>query len=92
MAFQIKSTYRKTNIFRTIVDEGDSTCVMSLACWKDIRSPKDVPSPNLLTLFDGHSHRLHGIIPSFPIYVRGKVVNIEVGIVDANLDYNLLLA
>ena len=33
----------------------------------------------------------HGIVPAFPICVGGKVVNIEVEIVDANLDYNLLL-
>ena len=32
MAFHIKSSYRKCNIFRTVVDEGASTCVMSLAC------------------------------------------------------------
>ena len=32
MAFQMKSTYQKTNIFRTVVDEGASTCVMSMSC------------------------------------------------------------
>jgi len=39
----------------------------------------------------GHSHRLHGIIPAFPICVGCKVVNIEVELIDVNLDYNLLL-
>ena len=33
----------------------------------------------------------HGIIPAFPICLGGKVVNIEVEVIDANLDYNLLL-
>ena len=91
MAFQIKSTYQKTNIFRTVVDEGASTCVMSMSCWKAIGSPSVVPSPTLLTTFDGHSHRPYRIIPAFPICVGGKVVNIEVEGIDANLDYNLLL-
>jgi len=91
MDFQIKSTYRKTNIFLTVIDEGASTCVMSMSCWKAFGSPQVIPSPTLLTTFDGHSHRSHGIIPTFPIYAGGKVVNIEVEIVDANLDYNLLL-
>jgi len=91
MAFQIKSTYQKTNIFRTVIDEGASTCVMSMSCWKAIGSPLSIPSPTLLMTFDGHSHRLHGIILTFPICVGGKVVNIEVEIVDVNLDYNLLL-
>ena len=31
MAFHIKSSYQKCNIFRIVVDEGASTCVMSLA-------------------------------------------------------------
>ena len=66
-----------------VVDEGASTCVMSLTCWKTIGSPKSVPSTTLLTVFDGHSHRPHGI--------GGKNINIKVEIVDANLDYNLLL-
>lgn len=91
MAFQIKSTYQKTSIFRTVIDEGASTCVMSMSCWKDIGSPSAIPSPTLLTAFDIHSHRPHGIISAFRICVGGKVVNVEVEIVDANLDYNLLL-
>jgi hypothetical protein len=55
------------NIFRTVVDEGSSTCVMSLACWKSISQPELSPSPTLLTAFDGRSFRPHGIIPSFPV-------------------------
>ena len=43
------------NIFRTVVDEGALTCVMSLACWKAIGQPALSPSPPLLTIFDGHS-------------------------------------
>jgi hypothetical protein len=79
------------NIFRTVVDEGASTCMMSLACWKAIGQPILSPSPTLLTAFDGHSFRPHGIIPSFPMQLGGKTVCIEVEVVDAPLDYNLLL-
>ena len=64
---------------------------MSMSCWKAIGSPSVVPSPTLLTAFDGHSHRPYGIILAFPVCVGGKVVNIEVEVVDANQDYNLLL-
>jgi hypothetical protein len=60
------------NIFRTVVDEGASTCVMSLACWKAIGQPELSPSPTLLTAFDGRSFRQHGIIPSFPVQLGGK--------------------
>ena len=55
----------------------------------DLSQP--VPSATLLIAFDGHYHRPHGIVPAFPICVGGKNVNIEVEIVDASLDYNLLL-
>jgi hypothetical protein len=43
------------NIFRTVVDEGASTCLMSLACWKVIGQPVLSPSPTLPISFDDHS-------------------------------------
>jgi hypothetical protein len=56
VTFQIVMAYTTTkNIFRTVVDEGASTCVMSLACWKAIGQPVLSPSPTLLTAFDGCS-------------------------------------
>jgi hypothetical protein len=95
VAFQIVVAYTtknfNRNIFRTVVDEGASTCVMSLACWKAIGQPILSPSPTLLTTFDGHSFRPHGIIPSFPVQLGGKTMCVEVEVVDASLDYNLLL-
>jgi hypothetical protein len=51
LVFQIVVAYPMKNftqnIFCTVVDEGTSTCVMSLACWKALS-----PSPTLLTAFD----------------------------------------
>jgi hypothetical protein len=37
--FQIQVIVENKNIFQTIVDEGASTCVMSITCWKAIVSP-----------------------------------------------------
>jgi hypothetical protein len=79
------------NIFRMVVDEGASTCVMSLSCWKAIDQPALSPSPTLLTAFDGHSFQPHNIIPSFRVQLGGKTMCVEVEVVDAPLDYNLLL-
>jgi hypothetical protein len=53
VAYTMKTFTR--NIFCTVVDEGASTCVMSLACWKAIGQPILSLSPTLLTSFDGHS-------------------------------------
>jgi hypothetical protein len=95
VAFQIVVAHpTKTftwNIFRTVVDEGASTCVMLLACWKAIGQPELSPSPTLLTAFDGRSFRPHGIFPSFLVHLGGKTVCVEVEVVDAPIDYNLLL-
>jgi hypothetical protein len=95
VAFQIVVAYpMKTftwNIFHTVVDEGASTCVMPLACWKAIGQPVLSPSPTLLTAFDDHSFRPHGIILSFPMQLGGKTVYVEVEVVDVPLNYNLFL-
>jgi hypothetical protein len=64
---------------------------MSLAFSKAIGQPILSLSPTLLTTFDGHSFRPHGIIPSFPMQLGGKIMCIEVEVGNASLDYNLLL-
>jgi hypothetical protein len=74
-----------------VVDEGTSTCMMSLTCWKAIGQPIFSLSPTLLTSLDRCSFRPHGIIPYFPMKLGGKTVCIEVEVVDAPLNYNLLL-
>jgi hypothetical protein len=79
------------NIFHTVVDEGASTCVMSLVCWKAINQLIFSLSPTLLTAFDDHSFKPHGIIPSFSMQLGEKTVCIEFEVVDVPLDYNLLL-
>jgi hypothetical protein len=45
----------------------------------------------MLTTFDGHSFCPHSILPAFPVQLGGKIVEVEVEVVDAPLDYNLLL-
>jgi hypothetical protein len=45
----------------------------------------------MLTTFDGHSFRPHDILSAFLVQLGGKRVEVEVEVVDAPLDYNLLL-
>jgi hypothetical protein len=40
------------NILHMVVDEGASTCVMSLACWKTIGQPELYLFPTFLNAFD----------------------------------------
>ena len=76
---------------RTMFDEGAAASVLSLACWKGLGSPKLSKSGTMLTSFDGRSFRSHDILPSLKVCLGGKTVAIEVEVVDAPLDYNLLL-
>ena len=50
-----------------------------------------VQSTNMLTCFDGRSFQLHDILPSLEVQLGGKTIAIEVEVVDAPLDYNILL-
>eukprot|EP00253_Pinus_taeda_P024659 PITA_24659 len=48
-------------------------------------------SPTILKAFDGRGFHPYGILPDLPIGVEGKTINLDVKVVDAPLDYNLLL-
>jgi hypothetical protein len=66
-------------------------CVMSLTCWKAIGSPSLNESQNTLKAFNGSGFKPYGVLPSLPITLEGKTVQVEVEVFDAPLDYNLLL-
>jgi hypothetical protein len=91
LVFQIQVIVSDKNICRTVIDEGASMCVMSLACLKDIGSPSLNESQNTLKSFNGSSFKPYGVLPSFPITLEGKTVQVEVEVFDAPFDYNLLL-
>ena len=91
VALSIDVIHGGNTIGRAVVDEGASKCVMSLTYWKALGSPELVPSNTLLTAFDGRSFRPHGILLAFEIKLAGKAMSIEVEVIDAPLDYNLLL-
>ena len=91
LAFQIIMKVVEKKFFRIVLDEGASTSVLSLSCWKAIGSPKLVTSPMTLKAFDGSGFHPHGLIPALSIELGGKTISIHVEVVDAPLDYNLLL-
>ena len=91
LTFQIITKVVEKKVFKTVLDKGDSTLVLSLSCWKSIGSPELVTSPMTLKSFDGQGFQSHGIIPSLSVELGGKTVSIQVEVVDVPLDYNLLL-
>lgn len=54
-------------------------------------SPPLNKSPNTLESFDGRFLRPYGILTNLLITLEGKTVELEVEVVDANLNYNLLI-
>ena len=91
IAFLIQVIISSKTIHCTVIDEGASTCIMSVACWKAIGSSTLSQSPTTLEVFDGRESRPYGILQRLPISLEGKTVEVEVEVVDANLTYNLLL-
>jgi hypothetical protein len=64
---------------------------MSFTCWKAIGSPPLNESQNTLKAFNGSGFKPYGVLPSLPVTLEGKTVQVEVEVFDAPLDYNLLL-
>jgi len=54
IAFLIQVIINEKTIHDTVIDEGASTCIMSITCWKAIGSPTFNQSLNTLEAFDGH--------------------------------------
>ena len=69
-----------------MVNEGASTFIMSLKCWKALGPPTLAPSHAMLKEFDGHSFPPHRLIVSFSIQFGGKIVTIDVEVVDVPID------
>jgi len=65
LAFQIQILVGGKKIHRTILDEGASTYVMYLPCWRAIGSPKLIQSPTTLKAFYGHGLQLLRLLQSF---------------------------
>jgi hypothetical protein len=64
---------------------------MSFYCWKAIGSPSLTESQKTLRAFNGSSFKPYGVLPSFPVTLEGKTIQVEVEVFDTPLDYNILL-
>jgi hypothetical protein len=63
----------------------------SISCCKALGSPKLDTSATLLKAFDGHIVQPHGILIALPIDLGGNTISVDVEVVNAPLEYNLLL-
>jgi hypothetical protein len=63
---------------------------MSKVVWKKLSSPKLVPSAITLRAYNGCPSSLEGIFQNVPIELGGKTILIDIEVIDAPLDYNIL--
>jgi hypothetical protein len=78
LAFQIQVVVEKKNIYRTVIDEGASMCIMFVSCYKSIGSPPLNESNNTLKAFNGSGFKPYDVLPLLSIMLEGKSVNVEV--------------
>ena len=64
---------------------------MSALVWKKIKSPDLACSTITLRVWDGHASQPIGLFRNCPITLAGKTVCVDVEVIDAPLDYNILL-
>ena len=76
LAFQFITSVVGKKVFRTVLDEGASTSVLSLPCWKAIDSPELVKSPTTLKSFDGRGFQPYCLMPTLSVQLGGKKISI----------------
>jgi hypothetical protein len=91
LVFQIQVIVHQKTIFCTVIEEGASTCAMPLNCWKAIGSSSINQSPNTLKAFENRGFKPFGVLTALPVELEGNTIIVEVEVVNALLDYNLLL-
>ena len=64
---------------------------MFASVWKQLRSPELAPSTITLCAWDGHASQPIGLFRNCPITIAGKTICFVVEVIDALLEYNILL-
>ena len=64
---------------------------MSTAIWKQLKSPKLWPANITLCAWDGHSSQPLDMYHKCLVTLASKTVHVDIEVIDAPLDYNILL-
>jgi hypothetical protein len=73
-----------------IIDQGESTCIMSKTVWHKHGSPDLVPSSITLRAYDGRTSSPEGLFQNVPVELVGKTILIDIEFIETSLDYNIL--
>jgi len=75
----------------TLIDECEYVSILSSTTWQALGSPQFVPITQNLLAFNRGTSQLLGILPKFPITLGGKVIYLDMMVVQGPLDFNLIL-
>ena len=89
--FQIVVNVTPRRILHTIVDEGASIRIISSTSWQAIGSPLLVPATDQILAFNRRPTTPLGTLPYLPITLGGKIVYVDVMVVQVPLYFNMLL-
>jgi hypothetical protein len=89
--FQITVQVRGQDIPQTLIDEGASVSILSFVAWYTLGCPQLAPVTHSLLAFNRGTSQPLGILPQFPVTLGGKIVFIDVMVVQDPLDFSLLL-
>ena len=91
VSFQITLQAYHMDIPSTLIDKGAYVSILSSTAWQALGYPQLIPvTQNMLAFNRGTSQPL-GILPKFPITLGGKIVYIDMMVVQGPLDFNLIL-
>jgi hypothetical protein len=63
---------------------------MSKTVWQKLGSLKLIPSTITLRAYDGRPSSPEGLFQNVPVELGGKTILIDIEVIDAPLDYNIL--
>jgi hypothetical protein len=89
--FQITVQVCGRDVPQTLIDEGSSVSILSSFSWQALGYPPLAPVTQNLLAFNRRTSQPLGTLPQFPITLGGKIVFIDVMVVQDPLDFNLLL-
>jgi hypothetical protein len=89
--FQITVQVHGRDVPQTLIDEGASASILSFVAWYALGCPQLEPVTQNLLAFNRRTSQPLGILPQFPVTLGGKIVFIDVMVVQDPLDFTLLL-
>jgi hypothetical protein len=63
---------------------------MSKTVWQKLDSPELIPSSITLRDYDGHPYSPQGLFQNVPVEFEGKTILIDIEVINAPLNYNIL--